>query len=673
MRQITFYFGLFMFLAVLVSCEKTEIMPDFNKNSKNISEKYTGDYVTLEFSASESGLRSMFPVEDKSSGNTTSIKINWKEGTEYDIKCTLYNKKNPQQTSFQNIKAVVSKVNANGTATIKYKGTIQLANGSLDGGEWYMQLFMGLNEKYWNDKTKQYELGQRIIEFDNNNDKKIDLDIPIACPWTKLNVNEAGKHIAAPAVQLNPMGSIFAMEIESPLCDPLSLKRLTINTSLFRSLGVFRLGNFAEGAMPRFETSQVYDSKSGITSSFNLDYTFPENYTSRKTQKSPKLYFWAMPDPFVVGVDIIGKLYVSNDKNEYGIPMKANRYVGKGLQEKTSQKIVMKIENSDLMITELYHFNPSGGNYSMIELYNPTCYDIDLSNYSLIRERHITNGVAGFQPTDDVNIIEDALRQDIYISEPNSNAKTVDGRDAATVHPNFCIGALNRFTTIHGTYNKTLPPGKTVILCSGGIYQWETTFAIQHGDYDFASNVSKYIETAKTNNKIHYIIAVDNGAALNGEQFRRHGGTFQHGQKHIMILMKGTKPIDVTGPFTYKTSSISTNLNRPQDYDKLSTEEIYQNYIAFTQQVAILTPSGDWMNLVRRDWDYYPSPYWDNNKGIEGKNIWDTDSRWMMVCKEGAGGSEISSWGTRTTIKSYLDQDYILKNKDNFIYYPPYK
>lgn len=670
MKPITLYLGFFLFFMALASCEKTDVMPDFNNRQERIiSEKYTGDYITLEFTASENSLRSMFPIEDKSANSKTSIKIKWEKGKEYDIKCVLYNKNNQLQTSFQDIKVVVNDVREDGTATIKYKGTIQLANGSLAGGEWYMQLFMGLDSKYWNNSSKQYELGQRIIEFDDDNDGKISLDIPIACPWTKLDVNVAGNHVKAPTVQLNPMGAIFALEIENPLCDPLSLKRLTLNTSLFRSLGYFRLGQFQSGSMPKFEALQSYvSSRTGVTSSFEINYTFPANYTSRKTQKSPKLYFWTMPNSTIVSADILGKLYVSNDKNEYGIPIKANNYAGStGLQERTAQKIVMKIEDSDLMITEFYHYNPSGGNFSMIEIYNPTYKDIDLSKYFLIRERHITKDVAGFQPTDDVNMIENALRQDIYISdtEKDQPTKTVDGRMSSDVHGELCLGSINRYKLLFGNYNKMLPPGKTVILCSGGVY----SIIDSYGSYDFPY-MGKYIERSKTNNNIHYMITVDNGSAPNSEQFRRHGGTFQHGQKHVMILLKEGKPIDVTGPFTYKSKNISSNLNRPEDYDKLSTTEIYQNYIAFTQQVGILTNEGDWMNLVRRDWDFYPSPYWDNNKGIEGKNVWDTDSRWMMVCKKGAAGSEISSWGTRTTIDSYLDREYIEENKQNFVYYP---
>lgn len=654
------------------SCDRTENMPrilDDTGSEITDNVKYTGDYVTLSFTASENKVRSMLPIEDKSSANTTSVKIRWEKDKEYDIKCVLYNKKNPDQTSFQNIKAVVTNVNPNGTATIRYKGTIQLANGSLAGGEWYMQLLMGLDEKYWDASTKSYRLDKRLISDNINNT----LDIPIGSPWVKLDVNTAGKHVAAPAVRLDPMGVIFALEIESPLCDPMTFKRIELDTSLFNGTGTFKLGNFTnEGDMPSFEADKVKIWEYSTKTNFDLNYDMPANYTSQKPQTSRKIYFWAMPRK-VVSSDIKGKLFVSYDNDEYGLPISESHYSGPVMTTQTTQTIKMRIQESDLMISEFYHYNYGEAivskprNFSMIEIYNPTCRSIDLTKYSIIRQRTIKSidtdliPVSGFQPTDDVHDIQDALRQDIYIEVKNSPSKVVDGREARNVSPH-CTNAINRYYLISGTYDKMLPPGKTVVLCAGGTYKIYNDSGYSSWNEYPVKQVGNYIEKAKKDG-IHYMIAVDNGSTENAFQYQRSGGVMQHGRLHVMILMKGEKPIDVTGPFTYR----NRNGAKPNDINQLATKQMLENYNNFTGVVPAFTTESDWSNLIRKNWDFYPSPYWDNNKK-DGN--WDKDSRWILITGEGAGGTELSSWGTRYPKKGYFDYDFINRTRTTVVYYP---
>lgn len=665
LKKTKYVLFLLMFLP-FVGCERSATMPSFyrvNKSKASFDKNYVGDYVTLDFTAREGSLRSIFPIEDKSSGDRVSIKIKWEKNREYDIKCVLYNSNNPNQTTYSDIKVRVVDVRSDGTAIVKYKGDIRLSNGGLSGGEWYMQLFMGLSPEYWKEESKSYQLGQRLI----TDDIDMTLDIPIACPWTKLNVNAAGNHLSAPSVTLNPLGSIFALEIESPLCDPLPLKRIEINTGLFKGLGEFKLGEFREGGMPVFkELTNAARFKSKTT--FDLNYRMPANYDTQRPKRSKKLYFWAMPDYDIRHADILGKLFISEDGDEYGLPIRSNRYSGNGLEERKTHKIVMKIQDSDLLISEFYHYNPAGWNYSMIELYNPTCRSIDLTPYSIIRQRTIWidqyDGFiakSGFQPSDDVSVIQDALRQDLYVPVSGEYSKVLDGRIAQDVHSSYCWGARSYYHLINGTYNKFLPPGKTIVLCAGGTYNAYVNTR-KSSDYPEAY-VGNYIKTAQNNGDIHYIIAVDNGRNLNDYQHSAKGGTMQHGQKQVMILMKGEIPVDVTGPFTYRNK----NGAKPLDVSQLSNNTMLENYRVFTQQVPAFTASNDWSNMVRKDWDYYPSYYWDNNKR---NGEWDRDSRWIFITGQGSGGSRLSSWGTRFAKENYFDWGFISRTQGSVVFYP---
>lgn len=652
-------FGLFLF----ISCDRNETMPNLqSKDDKTVSsEGYTGEVVSLDFTATESGLRSMFPINDNSRGDVTSIRINWQKGQVYDMMCVLYNKRNPNQTSYQFIKGVVTSVQSNKNGTIKYKGNIRLKQGSLKNGDWYMQLFMGLGKDLWDDATKSYKLDERIVSYENK------IDIPIASPWIKLGVN--GNHVfPTTAVNLVPMGSIFALDIENTLAASFSLKKVSLSTQLFNGLGDFKLGQFSQvGDMPKFSISDT----NGNTS-FSIDRTIESNYGSNNsynTKKMKKIYFWAMPNKAPISNKLTGKLYVSKDKYEYGMPIDARYNGGKIIRERTAHTIRMQMGSSDLMITEFFHYNPKGYNYSMIELYNPTYKPIDLSKYSLVRMRKLTTpdgayySEPGFQPTDDVKILKDALRQDIYISpdKKDSPSLVVDGRLAKDVHPDHCSGAINRYYIISGNYDKMLPPGKTVILCAGGTYSayvyWQ-----KPSDYPEAY-VGNYIENAKRGGDIHYIIAVDNGEDDNAYQYQRRGGVMQHGQNHVMVLLKGETPIDATGPYSYRLEQGRI----PSDYAYHSTPQMYINYNAFTQQIPQFNGGDDHYNLVRKGWDFFPSPYWDNHKRGE---LWEEDSRWIMVSGKGSGGSKVSSWGTRVTKPDYLDRTFMSNTENEVKFFP---
>lgn len=668
------YVFLLLMLLPSIACERSDLMPEFERKSnesvKSVqTEKYEGDYVSLNFTAKENSLRSMLPIEDRSSAGKTSIKIKWEKGTQYDMKCVLYNKNNPEQTSYADIKCTVTDVRRDGTATIKYKGEIQLKSGKLQGGEWYMQLFMGLGDKYWNPGSNSYQIGQRLVARGGD----MTLDIPIACPWTKLSVS--GNSVSA-TVSLKPLGSIFALEIESPLCDEMTLRRIDLNTQLFRGLGEFKLGEVTEpsrieGSFPEFKPMTSF-SRTSSRSSFDLNYTMGSNYNTQKPQVSEKLYFWAMPNTSVVSGDILGNIFVADpeDQSEYGgIPIRSNIYRGTGLKEGSTHTIRMRIEESDLLISEFYHYNPQGYNYSMIELYNPTCRDIDLSNYSLVRQRAIMDPDAGwisegrFQPTDNVKYITDAIRQDIFIPNESEPVRVVDGREARTVHA--WGSAKNLYFEIHGDYNKMLPPGKTVILCAGGTYNaYKWTKKVS--DYPEAY-VGNYIKKAKEHGDIHYMIAVDNGQKAHDYQHSVEGGVMQHGQNHVMILMKGQDPIDVTGPFAY----LMAEGRKPDDYNKLSSKTQVDNYKVFTKQVPVLSARHDWFSLVRRSWSHYPSRYWDNNKESSTDNKqWDVQSRWILIAGRGAGGTKISSWGTRNPKSSYFDYGFITRTIGSTSFYP---
>lgn len=697
---------LFVAIFALVGCDRSDMMPSFNKNVKG-DETYTGERITLSFTATQGSLRGL-PIEDHSIVNDdekknpgdkkkSSVKIKWDKGQTYPIKCVLYNANNPNQTSYFDVIGKITKVDDNTKhATIEFKGSLTLKEGTLAGGDWYIQLFMGLDEKYWDGKNHTYNIPRNIMCTVD----EMKIPIPIASPWTKLNANVAGKHVSAYGIELNPLGSIVSLDIETPLCESMTFRKINLRTGLFRSTGSFLLGQFPgvdniENSYPVFDPIISSSRDNASTSSYDLNQDVPENMKSGKPQTLKRLYFWAMMNEGTFSSDIIGKIYTANpdDDSEYediGMPMHSIQYISKNspIRNGVSHALKMRLEESDLIITEMFHYNQSGDNCSMIELYNPTCHNIDLKNYSLVRMRQLFttsentegwNAEGGFHPSDDNRDITKAVKQDIFIDSDKTT--TVGGMYAENVWKDWG-SAENRYKYISDIddyaqkYNSLLPPGQTVILCARWIYEKYST-TDRSLKYPITDWVGTYIEKAlKSRNKIHYIIAVNNGPkdiwGSSKYQHKETSGTLQHGRKHVMVLMKGQKPIDVTGPFAYR----GANGVLPDEYRNFSSVDIYNNYISFVDiDKGAMKGGDDRCNLIRRPWSRYPSIHWDNNtvsigtKFTQKVDAWDRKSRWIFVSGSGSGGCSVASLGTRNPVKEWLDQGYDYTNPDlHYVY-----
>jgi hypothetical protein len=244
-----------------------------------------------------------------------------------------------------------------------------------------------------------------------------------------------------------------------------------------------------------------------------------------------------------------------------------NAKLENGMEYGKCYKVGLSLPKSDLMITEYEHLNPSGWNYSMVEIYNPTNEVKDLTKYALVRQTYLKGARwSNNKPwylgcNDDVEDIQNARLQDLWINPTTpANVKYANGDETSTDYTNSVTLIADYQSSYSNTinYSKTinnktytwenlepyqLAPGQTIVLFAGG-----TKYVLDKSDesrYVYLHNGTKYFNSnylaeAITAGDCKYAIAVDNGMTdyKNQEAGEERGGVLQAAQTQNFILMK---------------------------------------------------------------------------------------------------------------------------------------
>lgn len=439
----------------------------------------------------------------------------------------------------------------------------------------------------------------------------------------------------------------------------------------------------------------------------NKRLTFPKNsvvVSDLFNSDVTKLKSWVMidgSDDFVTDYDIYYHLKGDVDYNSIMVkyPQSSSAKtitVSGGLKYGTVNNIAMRMPESDLMITEFEHLNPSmgGSNYSLIELYNPTKNNIDLRNYGLVR---LTDFQRPQKPTDaEVTDLEEEWKaygsddkssdfqnarvQDIYISGTEfvekdeyykgpSGVRTVaqsySDADYTNAFALFDASHIDNLRTYPATADYTynigeheytaknlapyeLGPGQTVIVGAGAIEYEATRGTAWYKSY-WHSNANcfdnYYLDKAAAANRLRYAVAVDN--AKNGA----HGhygnyvgsGVMQHDMSSIMQLVKLTtgEVIDMPGYIGNTASRYIYSEYIAKDPDAAGT--VQRDYFVFSRNPSAMYPL------------YLNKRYYTDSKNADGLT-----ERY----EEGESGSSAST-------HAYRMYDWIWYNASNFIISSP--
>lgn len=554
--------------------------------------------------------------------------------------------------------------------------TIQMNKGDLDDSYYIQAMTMGPGtdmQQYGN--VYRYTMSSDVASLCDMENKQ--MNIPLGTKWTKLT-DPTGKNITITNLKFDPLVTIIKLKGINPLAKDIRYKKLKIKTKSFTNKGTFTVGIPPKSDVSDWTTESVKfnpeyggqehtldlpvlkdflsnpeseDSFRAIPKGGNADcyiYVVSDNITSKlEAQSSMQIsYEYEIVDNGVVvgGTqisDVITKT-VSNDMIKSGERIKVNK---------------VELPESDLMITEFFHFNPGGGGYNVIEIYNPTSKPIDMREYGLLRLRTFTaSGGPGFHPHDTWKGAKNVLMQQIYVDPEKTTSGNFEvlsaTRDVFEEGTNLGKRVLD-YKYMYDTENNAkgsrqgymLQPGQCIILCSDGIYNAYVNNNDRgrelHGA-DFAFNdFNQYL----TNGKCKYILGVKTAAGNNNYQHDPSSSVLAHGAQHIMVLAKYVKEgtgwtmavVDETGPALDYLDKYNEDIKNTTWRSAMESQ--YKKYKeVFGLENFKVSVQRDDYDLIRRPYVMYPSPHeWKYNFNMSDEtkfNGWDK-REWDMYTIKG--------------------------------------
>lgn len=637
--------GFFSSVLITSSCndDMRQEMPELRKPTVDI--KYTGETVTLgmdvKLTNDASKTRSFQMTRD---GNI--IKIDYDalalSGQPMKVYCALRkNGMEDDKVTYFYLEAKVVK-DQNGVYKLKAEPkSIQMNTGNLNEGYYIQAMTFGPDTDMSGTPSSggyTYNMESTKAGFDEPGPIALNnMNIPIATKWTALSVS-GGNNITIKNLTFEPLGTIMRLEGINPLAKSVKIKGLKIKTSGFSNKGVFKLGK-ASGNHIDTNTSVLFEPEGkDAENNYDLNFKLLEDFNDTsylktiRPEEDATCYIYVMP----IGNSKCNMSYsyafqLEDDNIEQNTEDESKEIPAGMLA--SGKVVTLKktgMPESDLMITEFYHCNPGGANYSMIEIYNPTCRAVDLKNYGLLRLRTFTaDGGPGIHPSDRDYTEASALLQELYFDPVKdlSNtriSKNAKGEDYIKItDPSHWAspGAYKvRYKYIEQTEGNAkkadgsmLEPGQTIILCSQKIYwiaQDNTTGEFNKlptGDYHkFGNKLTENINSGKCK----YVMAVTNASSdAQDYQHNTTSGTFTHGLQQIMILSKfekgkGAYLVDQTGPAFDYTAKYNIN-------DRKGWEEQAKLYDAYVTAFELKSYAGgtqrDDMDFIRRPHVMYPN------------------------------------------------------------------
>lgn len=514
-----------LFLSVLtvgmISCNSEEIsrMPDFHKKGTlyPIEINMTGN-------VSKSTLRSFASNNGKFDigyDNESDIFIAYQN--EENIPCILIfrNSTNSSQTFVAKGNAKITTNRPQGAvpsrndmADIKLQVSAD-ANYKIDGN-WEVKPIIGVTEK-----SGKFSFP---TEFKTTNKKVKCLPIPITSDWMRLEASKinSGKFVDINNVNFLPDGVVLNISVQSEFCDPVGISQIifTENSKIGHSSPYDISGKPQSGYSIYIseelgaDGERLYGKLSDYTDKVNQIMVWA-NIINGNTNNIQS-YFEFYPvcrDPFVDRSKKYKRVFVT--PYDY-LNWAANPENADNITSGKAYSMNMKARSLDIpMITEVY----LNGEYSMVEIYNPTNRDINLSDYFLVK----TSGNGSFAISNSRELYtldgypygsQGTLGLPLYVG-PQHNNGTINLYERQTTGSQLVIFGddetnilCNYNTPIMASSDQTvLKAGKTMVICGPGYLKADGSF-----DTDKYQQNAPVSDIAKSKDKsnIQILVAVDN-------------------------------------------------------------------------------------------------------------------------------------------------------------------
>lgn len=458
MERLFKFFICFVCL-MFVSCERNQQMPHITDNVHQIRFDLSGSF-------DQNDLRSLEFSDDGEDEGIPKNKILWNKVRDLQVALIL---KNQSNTYILKGKGDVSKV-GDDTYNIVIYAEYKSDKPVVLDNSYYVTGFIG---------GKVDDTGSKLnLDIPNILSKDLrNLDIPVSFPWRRLKTEYVRDNSYAniPDIKFKPIGNLIAFDITSEVYDPINIVGVNVKTNIFSSGGFFDIKNATvkEGEYIPYNVSGNTD---------NIDYTItapnPTDLKLERNQNVKYFYTWVM-----------GNKLNSTDKRELSIGFRIkpfsrdaipntekenikvfttpyfDRWKPKSIPVFTHGKpffIKTKVQSTHPIITEVYH-NKLGWNswgykeqqYTVIELYNPSVYPINIRDYYLARA---VGGNLYHGYTKSISTFDYSLLLPVCMSDGN------------TVRlPNDMNTEINEMKLLYRTYYgssivETLQPGKTVLI-----------------------------------------------------------------------------------------------------------------------------------------------------------------------------------------------------------------
>lgn len=379
-----------------------------------------GQAVSLSLDLEQSGedLRSLQVNEQSSTGALELVNV----GTTEQMHLFLYKEGEPASLS---------------TATITWQGRTQtsiklnkidfnLAPGySFRTGDTW--LVSGVLGGQLDPQTRRVQMGApRSADAERAFPADAMVDMPYALSWQRMSITR-DNYGTIPKATLQPMGTLLRLNFYSNMLEDYTASALQLETNALRPTGTFDpMADTALGALPGW-TAEEADSDTPLVWNYRLgntarSLTLPAGggYDAGRT-----LYLWAMPTGVSEQNTATSIRLNVAPTGQSGTPSTQTTYKKRGHRTLKSGRSyrLSNVLTSDLIISEVYYqFSAAGQNpdynanqnYSIVELYNPTASEINLSDYALARTVYYANNRYAFSTQADLSAM------------PNSDQATID-------------------------------------------------------------------------------------------------------------------------------------------------------------------------------------------------------------------------------------------------------
>lgn len=324
------------------------------------------------------------------------------------------------------------------------------------------------------------------------------VDMPYVLAWQKLSISKDNYGII-PKASLKPMGSLLRLHFYSNMLEDYRASALQLESNALSPTGTFDLlANKSIGALPTW-TAEETESEMPKRWTYQLGSPYADLTLSagQGYVADRSLYLWTMPTSIAedktltkIKINVAPTERPTDITTQTTYERKKHRVLKSGNSYRLSN-----ILTSDLMISEVYYQYSNAGqnpdinanqNYSIIELYNPTASEIDLSNYALARTVFYANQRYTYSTQADLGSMPNSDQASIDLSKVFMMAlSTVVGNDFDFVGFSSRMGHYGTAKTsargpngeeiltgwyrvLSGTPTLRLKPGQTMLIGADG-------------------------------------------------------------------------------------------------------------------------------------------------------------------------------------------------------------